>query len=57
MKLFILIAYIWNPSLEAFDSYVIDSGMAGQDCVQAMIDLEPIMKPEVGLACEFDQAQ
>lgn len=55
MKMFVLLATMWYGDAPA-DVWVIDSGISGEDCVYAMIELEPLMRDNVALSCEFDAA-
>jgi hypothetical protein len=53
MKLFALLAVLHLNSGE--DSYyALDTGISGEDCVNAMIELQPFVADNVTLSCEFD---
>lgn len=56
MKYFILIAHVWNADTSTLEAYIIDHRMSGEDCIFAMVELQPIIKDNVSLSCEFDGA-
>ncbi len=57
MTQFILLLTIWTAETPHPDVYVIDSGMSGTDCIEAMIATEAEAEHLRGiLSCEFDYA-
>lgn len=54
MTPFVLIALMQTPAGPV--AYAMQTGIAGADCVAALVDLAPLMAPGVALACELDRA-
>lgn len=53
--LFVLFATLHlNSGVDQY--YALDTGITGEDCVAAMIELQPFVANNVTLSCEFDQA-
>ena len=52
---FVLLATIHlNSGLDSV--YALDTGLTGEDCVGAMIEMQPFIAENVVLSCEFDGA-
>lgn len=58
MFTFALIVITWNADGSSADAYVMDSGMTGEDCIQAAIDYDPTANA-MGwtVSCELEAAQ
>ena len=57
MTQFILLLTLWTAESAHPDVYVLDSGMSGMDCIEAMIATESEAVELRGiLSCEFDYA-
>jgi hypothetical protein len=53
--LFVLFATLHlNSGVDSY--YALDTGITGEDCITAMIALQPMMASNVTLSCEFDAA-
>lgn len=65
IKTFMLVAYVWSAPLGGYDTFILDQGLSGSDCISAImkVDNEPISKlapnvfvkrETVRLACELE---
>lgn len=53
--LFVLFATLHlNSGVDQY--YALHTGITGQKCITAMIELQPFVASNVTLSCEFDQA-
>ena len=58
MKTFVLLLTIWHTDTHVPDVYVMDYGLTGEDCIDAMFAFENIEDTGVGtLSCEFDNGE
>lgn len=52
MKTFILLATLYHSNGAPADSFVLDYNLSGHECMDLLLEFEPLMNAQTFLSCE-----